>query len=120
MRKENDPGPEPEATSTTSTPATATAAKGYSHVNAAESVPAQLERRRHASFRLPPLQSGHRDPIRKIAEQPWTDNQRCAWVDAVSHLRGVGLRPVVDDTVLRSLFVNGHRELALGLRDGDK
>lgn len=59
-------------------------------VDDAVAIPEQLRRRRDASYRLPPLESGVRDPWRDTPPRPSEANtaaSRRAW----DHLRAVGL-----------------------------
>lgn len=77
---------------------------------------AGLRRRRAASWRLPPLDDGHRDPHR------WRDPETTipgllGWADAVHHLRALGYR--VADLVPPHVRAAGrahHREIT-ELRD---
>jgi hypothetical protein len=54
-------------------------------------VPAQLRRRRAASWRCPPLESGIRDPWVGQRDGPISTRELDSWRDAAQHLRAHGL-----------------------------
>ncbi|MGH3788830.1 MAG: hypothetical protein ACRDRG_20295 [Pseudonocardiaceae bacterium] len=61
-------------------------------------VPAQLRRRRVASWRCEPLIDGRRDPLDSPAE-PITDEELESWRRAWIHLRSLDLPPIVPPRV---------------------
>ena len=74
--------------------------------------PAQLRRRREASYRLPPLACGCRDPWPCRChercpccgqEPPPSDHALEGWVSAIVHLDGHGLTAIVPVAVWRAL-----------------
>jgi hypothetical protein len=74
--------------------------------------PAQLRRRREASYRLVPLDCGCRDPWPCRCherchccghEPPPSDHELDGWVAAITHLADHGLRAIVPPTVRRAL-----------------
>lgn len=67
-------------------------------------VPAQLRRRRAASWRCEPLESGRRDPWVDQHPDTWTDAELDSWAAAAVHLRRAGLTPQVPDSVRRSWY----------------
>lgn len=63
-------------------------------------VPAQLRRRRAASWRCNPLQSGRRDPWHDPPTESVTERELASWRAAWRHLRGCGLPAVVPERVV--------------------
>lgn len=78
------------------------------HTTAA-SVPRQPrngeDRRRQASYRLPPMECGHRDPLDCLAGHPHrlTPGEIEAWQAAAAHLRAHGLEPLAPAWVMAQL-----------------
>lgn len=66
---------------------------------APQSRPAQLRRRRAASWRLPPLCDGRRDPLDSAGE-PISDAELDSWRAAWCHLDRAGLVAVIPQRVL--------------------
>ena len=64
--------------------------------------PAQLRRRREASWRLPVLESGRSDPWR-YNDPPLTDHELDGWLAAIAHLAGLDLPAIVPASVRRVL-----------------
>lgn len=64
-----------------------------------QSVPGQLRARRAASWRLPPLPDGRRDPL-DPQDEPVSDAELDAWRAAWWHLHRKGLPAVIPDRVL--------------------
>ena len=67
-----------------------------------DTYPAQLRRRREASYRLPVLECGRSDPW-YYDPLPLSDNQLDGWVATVVHLEGHGLTAIVPVAVWRAL-----------------
>jgi hypothetical protein len=65
---------------------------------------AGLRRRREASYRLPPLDCGCRDPWPcRCYEPPPSDHQLDGWVATIVHLADHGLQGIVPVSVRRAL-----------------
>lgn len=77
-----------------------------------------LRRRRLASYRLVPLESGHRDPWQPWRPETLSDKQVDGVVAAVEHLAAVGLPALVDVHTQRALWRSGHHRLVNQLRGG--
>lgn len=77
-----------------------------------DSVGAQLRRRRMASWRCEPLDSGHRDPHHRWRPEKLSAKQLEAVAAAAEHLDAAGLSAIFDVDVLRELWRSGDRELA--------
>jgi hypothetical protein len=71
-----------------------------------ENLPDQLRRRRAASWRLPPLADGRRDPL-DSADEPIRDAELVSWRAAWWHLRRAGLEPVIPKRVLVAVVRRG-------------
>jgi hypothetical protein len=68
--------------------------------------PAQLRRRREASWRLPVLESGRSDPWH-YDDPPLTDHQLDAWDATIHHLATFYLPAIVPAPVRRALRERG-------------
>lgn len=66
------------------------------------SVPEQLRRRRAASWRLPPLESGLRDPL-GATDEPITDAVVASWRAAWCHISRAGLQPIIPDRLMAAI-----------------
>ncbi|MCZ0731879.1 hypothetical protein [Mycolicibacterium iranicum] len=79
----------------------------------ADSIARQLSRRRIGSYRLPPLESGYRDPWR-YDDVPLTDKMVDAGRSAALHFLADGQVPILKPKVLEALWRRGgeDRELA--------
>jgi hypothetical protein len=62
-------------------------------------IPAQLRRRRVASWRLPPLDDGRRDPL-DDCDEPLSDAELDSWRAAWMHLDRLALPAIVPQRVL--------------------
>jgi hypothetical protein len=78
-------------------------------------VPRQLRRRRVASWRLPPLDCGCRDPwtCKHYRDAYISDKQADAAVAAIEHLDLVGTPGLLDVDTCRAMWRIGFRDLAV-------
>jgi hypothetical protein len=65
-----------------------------------DGIPAQLRRRRGASYRCEPLPDGHQEPWHYPATEPVSDRELDSWRAAWHHLHAFGLPAVVPERVL--------------------
>ncbi len=83
--------------------ATQTLAGSAESVEPLADTPAQLRRRRRASWRLPPaLDDGHRDPHHLPDDDDLSAGALVAWGMAIDHLLEAGMCPVVPVAVRRA------------------
>lgn len=88
--------------------AASTAADKYHPTNVAR----QFRDRRAASWRLPPLDCGVRDPWQPWRPEKLSDKQVAGAVDAAGHLLDLGYPPLFDVDILRAMWRAGHHQLA--------
>lgn len=63
-------------------------------------IPAQLRRRRAASRRSEPLESGLRDPLDHPVHEPLTDAELDSWRAAWRHLHALELPAVIPERII--------------------
>ncbi|MGH7745377.1 MAG: hypothetical protein ACREQ5_11375 [Candidatus Dormibacteria bacterium] len=63
-------------------------------------VPAQLRRRRAASWRCPPLAGGRRDPWDDPHPDHWTEHEVDSWSTSMKHLAAAGLPGLLPPSAL--------------------
>jgi hypothetical protein len=110
------PRHEPPETAKRSAATTTPARERSGHDQAAEqaqitSVPQQLRRRRHASWRLSPLESGQHDPWHDYPAD-WSPRELASWSVAMAHLHAVGLPGQLSPSVQTAL--RRHRSYTSG------